>query len=83
MTHVLAHWGYVMKELCICYTDGSEEVTGAGEVFYWPAGHAGGLKGHNTDLGRRRAREVTHSPQSEHSARFIDSLVVCEARCSW
>jgi hypothetical protein len=34
------HWGYVIKgAVHLKYTDGSVEVTGAGEVFYWPAGH--------------------------------------------
>jgi hypothetical protein len=34
------HWGYVLKgAVHLRYTDGTEEVTGAGEVFYWPAGH--------------------------------------------
>lgn len=34
------HWGYVLKgAVHLLYTDGTEEVTGAGEVFYWPSGH--------------------------------------------
>lgn len=34
------HWGYVLKgAVHLRYTDGTEEVTGAGEVFYWPPGH--------------------------------------------
>jgi hypothetical protein len=34
------HWGYVLKgAVQIRYTDGTEEVTAAGEVFYWPPGH--------------------------------------------
>ena len=34
------HWGYVIKgAVHLRYTDGTEEVTGAGAVFYWPAGH--------------------------------------------
>lgn len=36
------HWGYVLKgAVHLKYTDGAAEVTGAGEVFYWPAGHKG------------------------------------------
>jgi hypothetical protein len=36
------HWGYVLKgAVQIRYTDGTEEVTAAGEVFYWPPGHTG------------------------------------------
>ena len=34
------HWGYVIKgAVHVRYTDGTEEITGAGAVFYWPAGH--------------------------------------------
>jgi hypothetical protein len=34
------HWGYVLKgAVHLRYTDGTEEVTPAGAVFYWPAGH--------------------------------------------
>ena len=34
------HWGYVIKgAVHLSYTDGTEEVTGAGAVFYWPGGH--------------------------------------------
>ena len=36
------HWGYVLKgAVHLRYLDGTEEVTGAGEVFHWPAGHTG------------------------------------------
>ena len=34
------HWGYVLEgAIHVRYTDGHEEVTRAGELFYWPAGH--------------------------------------------
>lgn len=34
------HWGRVLEgELHLRYTDGTEEVTRAGEVFHWPSGH--------------------------------------------
>ncbi len=34
------HWGYVLAgAVHLKYTDGTVEVTRAGEVFYWPAGH--------------------------------------------
>lgn len=34
------HWGYVIEgEIMVRYNDGEEETVGAGEVFYWPAGH--------------------------------------------
>ena len=36
------HWGYVFSgAITVCATDGTEETTRAGEVFYWPAGHTG------------------------------------------
>ena len=36
------HWGYVLKgSMHIGYTDGSEEVVKAGDIFYLPAGHTG------------------------------------------
>jgi len=35
-----AHWGYIIEgKMKIIYDDGREEVTSAGEVYYWPAGH--------------------------------------------
>ena len=35
------HWGYVTKgAIRVRYTDGSEEVLRAGEIFYLPAGHS-------------------------------------------
>jgi hypothetical protein len=36
------HWGYVISgSIHLRYADGSEEVTHAGEVYYWPGGHIG------------------------------------------
>lgn len=36
------HWGYVIRgAVHIRYVDGTEELSSAGEVFYWPAGHTG------------------------------------------
>jgi len=53
------HWGYVMKgAVHLRYTDGSEEVTGAGEVFYWPAGHTGWVEEDTIFLD--------FSPEKEH-----------------
>ena len=55
------HWGYVLDgALTVRYTDGTEEVDEAGDLFYWPPGHS------------VRADEdseiVMFSPQAEHSA---------------
>jgi hypothetical protein len=34
------HWGYVFTgSIHLRYADGTEEVTKAGEVYYWPGGH--------------------------------------------
>ena len=36
------HWGIVLKgSINLRYADGSEEVTRAGEAYYWPGGHTG------------------------------------------
>jgi len=34
------HWGYVLKgAVHVQYSDGRQETSRAGEMFYWPAGH--------------------------------------------
>ena len=34
------HWGYIFKgTIRIVYNDGSEDITQAGDVFYWKPGH--------------------------------------------
>ena len=36
------HWGRVQRgSIHVRYADGSEEVTAAGELYFWPAGHTG------------------------------------------
>ena len=36
------HWGYVERgSIHVRYADGTEEVTSAGEFYYWPGGHTG------------------------------------------
>jgi hypothetical protein len=36
------HWGFVFSgSIHLRYADGTEEVTNAGEAFYWPGGHTG------------------------------------------
>lgn len=36
------HWGVVLEgSIHIVHADGTEEVTRAGEAYYWPAGHTG------------------------------------------
>lgn len=34
------HWGYIFKgSIRIIYNDGSEDLTQAGDIFYWEPGH--------------------------------------------
>ncbi|MGH2703373.1 MAG: cupin domain-containing protein [Actinomycetota bacterium] len=36
------HWGHVLEgSITLRYADGSQEVTRAGELYYWPGGHTG------------------------------------------
>jgi hypothetical protein len=36
------HWGYVLAgSIHVRYADGTEEVSRAGDVYHWPAGHTG------------------------------------------
>ena len=58
------HWGYVTKgAVHIRYTDGSEEVTEAGAVFYWPAGHTGWVEQDTAFLD--------FSPEQEHKELMV------------
>jgi hypothetical protein len=37
-----AHWGYVVAgSIHLRYADGTQEVTQAGDLYHWPAGHTG------------------------------------------
>lgn len=34
------HWGYILEgSIKLIYNDGTEEISKAGDLFYWPAGH--------------------------------------------
>lgn len=53
------HWGYVIKgAVHLRYTDGTEEVTGEGSVFYWPAGHTAWVE--------QDTAFIDFSPEKEH-----------------
>jgi len=40
------HWGQVLEgSITLRYADGSQEVTRAGELYHWPAGHTGWTEG--------------------------------------
>lgn len=55
------HWGYVIEgEVVLSYSDGTEETTSAGDLFYWPPGHSVRVV--------RNAEIVIFSPQAEHCA---------------
>ena len=53
-----AHWGYILEgKMRIIYDNGKEEVTSAGEVYYWPAGH--------TAIVEEDIKFVEFSPEKE------------------
>ena len=54
------HWGYIVKgAVRLIYDDGTEELTRAGEVFYWPAGH--------TAIVEEDVQIIDFSPDKEFS----------------
>jgi len=53
------HWGYMIEgKVTVTYTDGSEETTASGDLFYWPPGH--------TVRAEKDAEIILFSPQHEH-----------------
>lgn len=61
------HWGFVLTgSISLRYADGSEEVTRAGEAYYWPAGHTGWTDEGVTFLEVSPASEL--QPVLEHLA---------------
>ncbi len=53
------HWGYILDgSVTATYTNGDQELTNKGDLFYWPPGHT--IK---TDEG---AEFIMFSPQEEH-----------------
>jgi hypothetical protein len=61
------HWGYVLAgSIHLRYADGSEEVSSAGDVYYWPAGHTGWTDEGVTFLEFSPAAEI--QPVLEHLA---------------
>jgi hypothetical protein len=52
------HWGYVIEgAIKLIYDDGTEEVSRAGDVYYWQAGH--------TAIVEEDIKFVEFSPQKE------------------
>lgn len=61
------HWGYLLQgEVTVSYADGSQEVTSAGDLFYWPPGH--------TVKVAEDAEVILFSPQHEH-AQVLDHML--------
>jgi hypothetical protein len=54
------------------YEDGSEEVTNAGEVFYWPGGHTGWVEEDTVFIDFSPAAEF--QVVSEHIARVMEQM---------
>jgi hypothetical protein len=53
------HWGYMISgKVIVTYTDGKEETTSTGDLFYWPPGH--------TVKAEEDAEIILFSPQEEH-----------------
>ena len=54
------HWGFVIEgRIRVNYEDGTEEVVGAGEIYYWPSGH--------TVVVEEAVRMVEFSPHDQMS----------------
>lgn len=54
------HWGFVVKgTVTVTFADGTQEVTRANDLFYWPPGH--------TVKVEEDADVVLFSPQHEHT----------------
>jgi hypothetical protein len=53
------HWGYLIAgQITVTYTDGSEEMVSANDLFYWPPGHS--------VRADQDVEMVLFSPQAEH-----------------
>lgn len=60
------HWGYLLQgELTVTYSDATEEVIHAGDLFFWPPGHT-------VKVGKD-AEIILFSPQDEHG-RVIEHI---------
>jgi hypothetical protein len=67
-----AHWGYVLNgSIRLRYADGSEEVSQAGDVYHWPAGHTGWTDEGVTFLEFSPTADI--APVLEHLARQMAS----------
>ena len=54
------HWGYILEgSIKLIYDDGTEEVTRAGDIFYWQPGH--------TAIVEEDVKLIDFSPEKEFS----------------
>ena len=61
------HWGYLLQgQITVTYADGTEEVVGGDDLFYWSPGH--------TVRVGEDAEVILFSPQDEHS-KVIDHML--------
>ena len=61
------HWGYVIGgRITAIYSNGTEETSSTGDLFYWPPGHSVRAE-EDTDF-------IMFSPQAEHGA-VIDHVL--------
>ena len=62
-----SHWGYVLEgAICVRFADGTEEISRAGDLYYWPGGHTGWTDEGTTFLEFSPAAEL--QPVLEHLA---------------
>jgi hypothetical protein len=61
------HWGYVLAgSIRLRFADGTEELSSAGDVYYWPGGHTGWTEEGVTFLEFSPTAEI--QPVLEHLA---------------
>ncbi len=69
------HWGHVVEgDLVVTYADGTEDVCGTGDLFFWPPGH--------TVRVVRDAEVVLFSPTAAHAEVIEHMGSVIEAMSS-
>ena len=61
------HWGYMLSgEVVVTYTNGTDEICSANDLFYWPPGHSVRVLDD--------AEVILFSPQAEHT-RVMDHML--------
>lgn len=61
------HWGYLIKgAVTVSYSDGTQEIVRANDIFYWPPGHTVRVD-EDTDA-------ILFSPQKEHT-HVLDHMI--------